>query len=205
MEVHAVLFMFYFYLVELFVSYYIKWIIWLSFSWALTVHCSLSKSNNPLLSCLEKIGTVNFQTWIVTNLFLKSSISQDVEWRNSRNAWQSLFKLLYLWFIFSYIQYCSMPELFSGEYQNNLHVSAQFQLLPHLSWRKERYAYCQMSVYFLNNVNHFLWSLLNSFTLYCLMGNGSWCWCQFLFAHKKLARLFCSNISTMMDFDCHLA
>lgn len=76
----------------------------------LLVHFSLSKSKNPLLSCLGKIGTVNFQTQIVTNLFLKSSIkSQDVEWMNSRNAWQSLFKLLYIWFIFSYKQYCSMP------------------------------------------------------------------------------------------------
>lgn len=73
-------------------------------------HFSLSKSNNPLLSCLGKIGTVNFQTQIVTNLSLKSSIkSQDVEWMNSRNAWQSLFKLLYICFIFSYKQYCSMP------------------------------------------------------------------------------------------------
>lgn len=71
-----------------------------------------------------------------------------------------------------------------GEYQNNLHVSAQFPLLPHQSWWKERYAYCKMSVYFLNNVNLFLWSLVNSFNLYCLMGNGSWCWCQFLFCVK---------------------
>lgn len=93
--------MFCFWLVESYVSHYIKWIIWLSFSWALTVHFSLSKSNNPLLSCLGKIGTVNFQTQIGTNLFLKSSIkSQDVEWMNSRNAWQSLFKLLYICFIF---------------------------------------------------------------------------------------------------------
>lgn len=65
-----------------------------------------------------------------------------------------------------------------------IYMSAQFPLLPHQSWWKERYAYCKMSVYFLNNVNLFLWSLVNSFNLYCLMGNGSWCWCQFLFCVK---------------------
>lgn len=32
--------------------------------------------------------------------------------------------------------------------------------------------------------NFFLWSLVNSFNLYCLMGNRSWCWCQFLFCVK---------------------
>lgn len=32
--------------------------------------------------------------------------------------------------------------------------------------------------------NFFLWSFVNSFNLYCLMGNRSWCWCQFLFCVK---------------------
>lgn len=37
---------------------------------------------------------------------------------------------------------------------------------------------------FLKQCQPFLWSLVNSFNLYCLMGNGSWCWCQFLFYVK---------------------